>query len=166
MFDRVLNTPLILLLLYHISPQTVTNNVYIGGKSRSTFSNVASQSLNIKCAKKKIGRSLSYITCTLQDPGKIWAKPVSFKVRETNQNVVNNNSKANVMRCTIWSHLYNFKSMKNTHRGVLLLVKLLKVTLLHGTSSRFWNCTDGTKSSKASQIIDRKRNLQIRKIGK
>ena len=30
-----------------------------------------------------------------------------------------------VMRCAIWYHLYSFKKVKNTHGGVLLLVKLL-----------------------------------------
>ena len=30
----------------------------------------------------------------------------------------------NVMFCAIWYHLYNFKNVKNTHGGVLLLVKL------------------------------------------
>ena len=29
-----------------------------------------------------------------------------------------------VMRCAIWTHLYNLKNVKNTHRGVLILVKL------------------------------------------
>ena len=29
-----------------------------------------------------------------------------------------------VMRCAIWYHLYNLKSVKNTHGGVLILVKL------------------------------------------
>ena len=50
--------------------------------------------------------------------------------------------------------------MKNTHGGVLLLVKLhvnsstlLKVTLLQGLLSRFLNCTNGTKLRKASQIL-------------
>ena len=28
------------------------------------------------------------------------------------------------MLCAIWYHLYNSKNMKNTHGGVLLLVKL------------------------------------------
>ena len=40
-----------------------------------------------------------------------------------------------VTLCAIWYHLYNLKNVKNTHRGVLLLVNfaaLLKVTLLHG----------------------------------
>ena len=39
------------------------------------------------------------------------------------------------MLCAIWYHLYNFKNVKKTHGGVLLLVKsqaLLQVTLLHG----------------------------------
>ena len=45
--------------------------------------------------------------------------------------------------------------MKNTHRGVLLLVnlvKLLKVTLFNGSFPRFLNCTNGTKSHKASHM--------------
>ena len=29
-----------------------------------------------------------------------------------------------VMRCAIWCYLYNLKNVKNTHEGVLLLVKL------------------------------------------
>ena len=29
-----------------------------------------------------------------------------------------------VMRCAIWYHLCNFKNVKNTHEGVLVLVKL------------------------------------------
>ena len=54
-----------------------------------------------------------------------------------------------VMRCAIWYHLKyvkkyenmnnvknNMKNVKNTHRGVLLLVKL-KVAFLHGCFSRF-----------------------------
>ena len=52
-----------------------------------------------------------------------------------------------VMRCAIWYHLYNLKNVKNTHGGVLLL---LKVTLLHGRISRSLNCANGTKSRKAS----------------
>ena len=41
------------------------------------------------------------------------------------------------------------------HMGVLhsLLTTLLKVTLLHGCFSRFLNCTNGTKSCSASQIV-------------
>ena len=64
-----------------------------------------------------------------------------------------------VMFCAIWYYLYNLKNVKNTHGGVLLLVKLqakpatlLKVTLLHGCFSRFLNCTNGTKSRSASHI--------------
>ena len=29
-----------------------------------------------------------------------------------------------MMRCAIWYHLYNFKNVKNTRGGVLILVKL------------------------------------------
>ena len=39
------------------------------------------------------------------------------------------------------------KNVKNTHGGVLLL---LKVTLLHGCFSRFLNCTNSNKSRKTS----------------
>ena len=28
------------------------------------------------------------------------------------------------MRCAIWYHLYNLKNVKNTHGGVLILIKL------------------------------------------
>ena len=48
------------------------------------------------------------------------------------------------MRCVILHHLNNLKNVKNTHGGVLLLVKLLaeaykfaKVTLLHKCFPRF-----------------------------
>ena len=53
-----------------------------------------------------------------------------------------------------------FRNVKNSHGGVLLLVKLLakkpatllKVTFLHGCFSYFLNCTNGTKSRKTSQV--------------
>ena len=60
------------------------------------------------------------------------------------------------MRCAIWYDLNNLKNVKSTHGRVLLLLKLqkaLKVTLLHGCISRFLNCTNATKSRKASQIL-------------
>ena len=44
------------------------------------------------------------------------------------------------MRCAIWYHLHNSKNVKNTHGGVLLLVKLQA------------NCTNSTKSRNAPQI--------------
>ena len=60
---------------------------------------------------------------------------------------------AYVMFCTIWCYFYNLKNVKNTHEGVLLLVKfskVLKITFLHGFLLRFLNCTNDTKSCKAS----------------
>ena len=54
------------------------------------------------------------------------------------------------MPCAIWYHLYNLKDMKNTHGGVLILLKL---TLLHGCFSRFLNCTNGTKSCNAPHML-------------
>ena len=43
--------------------------------------------------------------------------------------------------CTIWYYFYNLKNVKNTHEGVLLLVKC---------SSRLSN---GTKSRKTSHMM-------------
>ena len=47
-----------------------------------------------------------------------------------------------------------FKYVKNSYGGMLLLVKLqalsLKVTLFNGWFSRFLNCTNGTKLRDAS----------------
>ena len=54
------------------------------------------------------------------------------------------------MPCTIWYHLHNLKNVKNTHERVLTL--LLKVIFLHGCFTCFLNCTNVTKSRKASQI--------------
>ena len=61
------------------------------------------------------------------------------------------------MLCLIWYHLYNLKSLKNTHGRVLFLVKL-KVRLLHGCFSRFLNCINGTKSRNPLQL-NAKRNF-------
>ena len=65
-----------------------------------------------------------------------------------------------VVRCTTWHHWYNLKNMKNTHGGVFFLVKLQAKTCNFTKSntpscvfSRFLNCTDGTKSRKALNII-------------
>ena len=44
-------------------------------------------------------------------------------------------------------------NVKNTNGGMLLLVKLLKVTLLHRCFYRFLNCTNDIKSHKASPIV-------------
>ena len=59
------------------------------------------------------------------------------------------------MLCTIWYHLHNLKNVKNTNRGVLLLVKLqaIKVTLLNGCFSCFLNCANGIKSRKAYNMM-------------
>ena len=60
------------------------------------------------------------------------------------------------MRCAIWYNLYYLKSAKNTHGGVLVLVvKVQAKALLLGCFLRFLNCTDGTKSRKASQFVER-----------
>ena len=43
-----------------------------------------------------------------------------------------NKDKVYVMRCAIWHYLHNFKKVKNTDGGVLLLVKLVA----NGSKSR------------------------------
>ena len=53
------------------------------------------------------------------------------------------------MSCTIRYHLYNLKNVRSTHGGVLLLVK---VSILQGCFSRFFNCRNGTESRKTSHI--------------
>ena len=50
-----------------------------------------------------------------------------------------------VMLCSIWHHLYNLRNVENTYEGVLP-----KVTLLHRCFSRFFKCTNGTKSRNES----------------
>ena len=70
------------------------------------------------------------------------------------------------MRYAIWYHLSNLKNVKNTHGGMLLLVKLqaksnlLKVTFLYGCFSRFLNCTNNTKSRKASHMFQTFESIQ------
>ena len=48
-----------------------------------------------------------------------------------------------MVRCAIWYHSCNLENVKNTHGGVLILVKLQAsiLTLLHGCFSRFLSCT-------------------------
>ena len=65
-----------------------------------------------------------------------------------------------MMRCVIWYHLYNLKNVKQTHGGVLLLVKLqaktcnlTKIDTPPWVFLCFLDCTDETKSSKTSSII-------------
>ena len=65
-----------------------------------------------------------------------------------------------VMLCVIWYYLCNLKNVKNTHGGVLLLVKLQakvynfnKINTPPWVFSRFFNCIDDTKLHKASQVI-------------
>ena len=55
-----------------------------------------------------------------------------------------------VMRCAIWCHLYNLKTGKIQMEE--WPATLLKVTLLHGCFSRFWNCSNGTKLRKGTHL--------------
>ena len=54
------------------------------------------------------------------------------------------------MRCAICYHLYNLKNVKNTHGGVLLLVKL--------------QAKAGTKLRNASHIYSLKINYLLQKV--
>ena len=59
-----------------------------------------------------------------------------------------------VMLCPIWHHLYILKNVKNTHGGVLLLVKLQDFfNTLPQVFSTFLNCTNDTKSCNASHMF-------------
>ena len=48
--------------------------------------------------------------------------------------------------------MHNLKNVKNTNGGVLLLVKLLKITLLQGCFSRFLNCMNGGTKSRNTAL--------------
>ena len=61
----------------------------------------------------------------------------------------------------IWYHLHNFKKVKNTHGGVLFLVKLSKSKTPPWVFFKFFTCTNGTKSRKASQILRRNKNVSL-----
>ena len=63
------------------------------------------------------------------------------------------------MFCAIWYHLYDLKNVKNTHAGVLLLVKLQALSCNFTKSNTppwvlwsFINFTNDIKSCKASHI--------------
>ena len=58
------------------------------------------------------------------------------------------------MLCAIWYHFYNLRNVKNTNRGVFLLLPatLRKVALPHVCFSRFLNCTNDTEFYNASQV--------------
>ena len=65
------------------------------------------------------------------------------------------------MFCAIWYHLYNLKNVKNSHGGVILLVKL---AVLRSCFSCFLNCTNGTKLRKASHMIYWPLNTLLEKL--
>ena len=56
------------------------------------------------------------------------------------------------MFCMIWYHLHNLKNAKNTHGGMLLLVKS-QVSAAKLQTSRFLNYKNVIKSRKASHFI-------------
>ena len=48
------------------------------------------------------------------------------------------------MPCAIWYHLYDLKNVRNTHGGVLILVKL---------QASGFNCRNGTKSRNEPHLL-------------
>ena len=64
------------------------------------------------------------------------------------------------MRCAIWYHLYNLKSVKNTHGGVLIL----KINTPPWVIFTFLNCTNGTKSRNASYMTLIYTNMALKLI--
>ena len=65
------------------------------------------------------------------------------------------------MLCGIWYHLYNLKNMNNTNGRVLLLAcNFTKSKTVF--FSRFLNCTNGNKPSKASHMsINRENDIVL-----
>ena len=56
----------------------------------------------------------------------------------------------------MWYHLYNFKNVKNTNGGVLLLLQMQAFTKSNTplwVFLRFLNCSDGNKSRNASHMF-------------
>ena len=65
------------------------------------------------------------------------------------------------MRCAIWCYLYNLKNVKNTHGGVLMLVKFqasaYNFTKINTPPWVFFMsliCTNGTKSRNVSVMCN------------
>ena len=61
-----------------------------------------------------------------------------------------------MVRCAIWYLCTIKKNVKNTHAGVLILVKLQAFTKINTPSwvfSLFFNCTNGTKWRNAPHIL-------------
>ena len=46
-----------------------------------------------------------------------------------------------VVRCAIWQHLYNFKNVKNTHGGVLILVQLYRILVQDFNTFQYRICS-------------------------
>ena len=67
--------------------------------------------------------------------------------------------------CAIWYHLYNLENVKNFHGGVLFLVKLKPCNFTYHSSRGAFqvclNCTNGTKSRKASHIFNDFRDVNL-----
>ena len=55
-----------------------------------------------------------------------------------------------------------FKKREKHSRRSVTFSALLKVTHLHECFSRFFNCTNGTKLRKTSQLVDKKNIFQHR----
>ena len=66
-------------------------------------------------------------------------------------------------RCAIWYHLNNLKNVKKHpwRSATFKPANLLKVTLPHGSFSRFLDCTNGTKSHKTSHILAKHLRLKL-----
>ena len=66
----------------------------------------------------------------------------------------------NVMRCAIWYHLHNSKNVKNTHGGVLILVKLqAKACNFTKINTPSWVFSTFLKFSKRYPIAQRISNV-------
>ena len=69
-----------------------------------------------------------------------------------------------VMLCAIWYHSYNLKNVKNTHGGVLLLVKFTKVNTppwVFFTFLKLWTWYQFAQSTRCDLLTIKKGNLSL-----
>ena len=100
----------------------------------------------VMLAKKETVRLVDSIGDILQSNVTIF-NPFEAKIKQDN---------TSVMRCAIWYHLYNSKSVKHTHGGMLLLVKMQASTCnFTKSNSPLWVFLTFFKLHKRYQIAQR-----------
>ena len=67
-----------------------------------------------------------------------------------------------MIRCAIWYHLYNLKNVKNTHGGVLILVKLQASSLTNYVAGDTWTDHPDFKHVMLRKLAEYHYNCHIR----